>query len=126
MALHSALPAEKPSRIVLAGDWHGDIDHAISAVRWASARGAQGILQLGDFGIWAGSEGVSYVKALNRELNRCDMWLGFVDGNHENFDVLNSKPVRQGVGRSPSGSPISRAATAGRGVSARGWLWVVR
>lgn len=97
MALRSSFPLEKPSRVLLAGDWHGNTDRAIAAVQWGSARGAEGILQLGDFGIWAGSWGGSYIKTLNRELNRRGMWLGFVDGNHENFDLLESMPLRRGV-----------------------------
>lgn len=93
MALHSAFPSERPSRIALAGDWHGDVDHAMRAVNWAWDRGAEGLLHLGDFGIWAGLWGESYLKVLDGHLDRLGMWLGFVDGNHENFDLLESFPV---------------------------------
>jgi hypothetical protein len=82
-----------PDRLALAGDWHGDTDHAESVIGWAARHGANGVVQLGDFGIWHGSDGQEYLDAVQAALTETGIWLVFVDGNHEDFDLLLSLPL---------------------------------
>jgi Calcineurin-like phosphoesterase len=84
-----------PARIGIAGDWHGNTKWATRAVRRIGAAlppGAQDepgiIVHLGDFGIWPGPSGPSYLASLDEALTAasCELW--FVDGNHEDFSQL--------------------------------------
>lgn len=78
-----------PSRTAIAGDWHADTEYAVAAIEHAAKRGATVLLHLGDFGYNFTDD---YLTALDDALDRCIV-LGFVDGNHENFDRLLSWPV---------------------------------
>lgn len=40
--------------VVVAGDWHGNLDWIIRAIRVAGRSGARTLLHLGDFGFWPG------------------------------------------------------------------------
>jgi hypothetical protein len=79
-----------PARIAIAGDWHADTDYAVAAIHHASRRNADVLVHLGDFGYNFTDE---YLDALDAALAAHDMMLGFVDGNHENFDRLLAVPV---------------------------------
>jgi hypothetical protein len=46
------------------------------------------IVHLGDFGIWPGPDGASYLAELDATLASADAGLWFVDGNHEDFTQL--------------------------------------
>jgi predicted phosphodiesterase len=76
--------------VAFAGDWHANGLWAEAAIRYASELGAEQILQLGDFGYDFEPE---YLDLLDRTLTELDLRLWFVDGNHENFDVLYRAPV---------------------------------
>ncbi len=79
-----------PSRVAVAGDWHADTEYALAAIEHAAKRNATVLLHLGDFGYnFTGH----YLDSLDQALDRCGIVLGFVDGNHENFDRLLSWPV---------------------------------
>lgn len=84
--------AESPSRIVIAGDWHGDLDHASAVIGWAGREGAQGVVQLGDFGVWQGVQGTAYLDGVSYAARKAGVWVAFVDGNHENHDILDALP----------------------------------
>lgn len=77
-----------PARIAIAGDWHGRLEFAADAVRQAKRAGADAIVHLGDFGY---QFEFSYLYTLGLVLQ--DTPLFFVDGNHENFDVLHRHPL---------------------------------
>ncbi len=78
-----------PRRVLLAGDWHGNIRAAIYAMRYAAEQGCDGVIQLGDFGIWPGLRGQKYLDDLEVLLDALSpMWCMFIDGNHEDFDQL--------------------------------------
>ena len=79
-----------PSRVALAGDWHANEAYAVEAIRHARRRDSDVVIQLGDFGF---NFLDSYLDALDATLAEVDLFLGFVDGNHENFDRLHSIPV---------------------------------
>ena len=80
-------------RVVLAGDWHGNSGVAVQAIHAAADAGAAGILHLGDFGIWPGRAGKAYLFNVNRALARTNLWLAFIDGNHEDHDQIDSLPI---------------------------------
>ena len=75
-------------KIILGGDTHGDRNH----VRWlldkAQRREADGVLVLGDFGVWDHSDGGAFTKGVAADAERCGMPLWFLPGNHENYDLL--------------------------------------
>jgi hypothetical protein len=79
-----------PARIAIAGDWHADTDYGVAAINHAAKRDANVVLHLGDFG-YNFTDG--YLDALEEALGRAGLVLGFVDGNHENFDRLLARPV---------------------------------
>lgn len=81
---------EVPSRIALAGDWHADTRHGVAAIEHAARRNATVLIHLGDFGYRFTD---MYLDTLDDTLRRCGLVLGFVDGNHEDFDRLLAYPL---------------------------------
>lgn len=81
---------EVPSRIALAGDWHADTRHGVAAIEHAARRNATVLIHLGDFGYRFTDR---YLDTLDDTLRRCGLVLGFVDGNHEDFDRLLAYPL---------------------------------
>ena len=81
-----------PRKVMVAGDWHRNQRWGPAAVHaGCAALGKQHpkiVLQLGDFGIWDGEWGARYLRVLNEALAKEDAWLVFIDGNHEDFNVL--------------------------------------
>lgn len=74
--------------VAFAGDWHGNIEYAVTAIDYAHANGADTIVHVGDFGLWPSM--ISYLLILNKHLQSKKMQLYFVDGNHEHFPYLYS------------------------------------
>ncbi|MEZ0367328.1 metallophosphatase [Mycobacterium sp. pUA109] len=95
---HLALPAvaavatflDVPARVAIAGDWHADTWYGVAAIEHAAKRDADVLIQLGDFGYNFTDK---YLDSLDEALHRHGLTLGFVDGNHENFDRLLGWPV---------------------------------
>ena len=85
-------PAGGPRRIVVAGDWHGDEEWAISVIRRVprllAAESQRIVLHLGDFGIWPDQHGKAYLDRVSGALAEAEAELWFVDGNHEDFAQL--------------------------------------
>lgn len=82
---------DAPQRIVVAGDWHGNVPWAVRVIREAPAFTGPGrtlILHLGDFGIWPGADGHDYLEAVTAALEEADAELWFIDGNHEDHPAL--------------------------------------
>src|SRR5689334_6930184 len=81
-----------PSRILVAGDWHGNRYWALNVIhrvpQLLAGEQLRLILQLGDFGIWPGDEGRRYLGAVSTALSQVGAELWFVDGNHEDFTQL--------------------------------------
>ncbi|HXP19685.1 MAG TPA: metallophosphoesterase [Streptosporangiaceae bacterium] len=81
-----------PGRILVAGDWHGNLDWALNVTRRVpqllAGEQSRVILHLGDFGIWPGAEGQRYLTALGAMLRQVGAELWFIDGNHEDFRQL--------------------------------------
>ncbi|WP_084385699.1 metallophosphoesterase family protein [Rhodococcus sp. WMMA185] len=81
-----------PRRVAIAGDWHANTDYARQVIAYAAKRNADILVHLGDFGY---SFKDSYLDAIDAALAAEDMVLGFVEGNHEDFDWLLAQPVAE-------------------------------
>lgn len=85
----SSFDMPEPSRLMLAGDWHGNEYWAKQIIRKAHANKCKAILQLGDFGYWptySDSDSTSFLDGLNEELKGLPLY--WLDGNHEHHDLL--------------------------------------
>lgn len=95
----------------MAGDWHGNLDYARSAMKFARNRGAEGIIHLGDFGVWPGKSGKAYLDGIATTLKQLRMWTLVVDGNHEDhaqldalaLDDKGTRPLRDRLWHLPRG-----------------------
>src|SRR5258708_17543380 len=80
------------SRIVVAGDWHGNRYWALNVVQRVpqllAGEKRRLLLHLGDFGIWPDNDGQRYLSAVNTALGEVNAELWFIDGNHEDFSQL--------------------------------------
>ena len=89
-----------PRRIVVAGDWHGDEEWAVSVIRRVpsllAGESQRLILHLGDFGIWPDKAGEVYLDRVSEALAGAGAELWFVDGNHEDFDRLDQLDRKPG------------------------------
>lgn len=79
------------SRVSFAGDWHSESLFSGMAIDHAGEQGAQVIVHVGDFGLWTWS--TLYLEYLTRVLNSWEINLYFVDGNHEDFELLKTFPI---------------------------------
>ena len=84
---------ERPARVLVAGDTHGDLDWWEDVLLPAAVDGqADVIAQLGDFGYWPYAhdrESQAYVGWLSDQLERAGLMTVFIDGNHEDFRALS-------------------------------------
>lgn len=100
-------PGLTPTRIAVAGDWHGDSVWAASVIISAAkilreTEERPLIVQLGDFGIWPGMDGACYLRDVEHVLHAEGAGLWFVDGNHEDFTQF-AKFRKAGDGRARVG-----------------------
>lgn len=73
-------------KLLLAGDFHGNHRHAQKTANMARRLGMDAVVQLGDFGFtW---DGPQRLGGLNNIFAQFEMPLYWIDGNHENFDVM--------------------------------------
>lgn len=79
-----------PARVFLLGDVHGNGAFAEYAIAAAGRAGCGVVLQLGDFGYWDHTlGGRSFLDRVARAAATCDTTVYFIDGNHENHDLLD-------------------------------------
>ena len=86
----------EPTKLMVAGDWHGSYRWVELVFERARAQGCDTILQLGDFGYWPAWEehtqtqtGISPFLARVHELaERIGIPVYWLDGNHENHGAL--------------------------------------
>lgn len=76
-----------PRQIAIIGDTHGNKKFTLEAIDYCKNHGADTIVQLGDFGFWRNSD---FLKGVNKKLNRTNIDLYWIDGNHEDHHWLNS------------------------------------
>ncbi len=92
-----------PRRYLFLGDSHADIDFAEDAMHIAKLEECQEIIQLGDWGFhWPNKVQVNYLSVL---LQRYNVTMRFIDGNHDNHDWLDTitpKNTRDSIAISPN------------------------
>lgn len=88
MAIVTEFP--EPTKILVAGDWHGFGDWGQKMIHYARKQGADVIVHVGDFGFWRPClDTDKYLRHLERALVECSEILGtqmfiiWVKGNHE-------------------------------------------
>jgi len=93
------------TKILFAGDIHGNIKHAEWLFKHASKNGVTHIIACGDFGYWVhmafGKKFINRVAHLAEKNNIRFYW---VDGNHENHDILDDL-VREHGASAPIPTP---------------------
>lgn len=106
---------EHVRKIAFAGDWHMNTSFAVEAIHYAADNNADVIVQVGDFG-FGFTYYNEYIEKLTEILEMKNLSLLFIDGNHENFDVLRSYNINEHSYREVS----SRIAHLPRGFR---WNW---
>jgi Icc-related predicted phosphoesterase len=77
-------------RVLFAGDIHGDMGHAKYVFAEAKKQGCTHIIACGDFGYWVHlPQGEKFVNTVAQLAEKNDIKFLWVDGNHENHDLLN-------------------------------------
>lgn len=76
------------SRIMFAGDTHGDTMHVTFLIDHAVKTGADAVFVLGDFGIWNHADQGKFIESVNKRADRAGVRVYFLPGNHDNYDVL--------------------------------------
>lgn len=100
------MTSELRREVALAGDWHGGTYNAIQTMALVARRGVKRIYHLGDFGIWPGSHGESYLKAVNDAAEHMGLEIWVTPGNHEDYDQIREVPFDED-GLQPITSRIS-------------------
>ena len=88
-----------PNRILVAGDFHGNLDHQGRVYQAAQNHGADAIVQVGDWGYWPTPSGnipmADHAAKMYAKTGIPQYWL---DGNHEHFDMLEALGLYGGEG----------------------------
>lgn len=108
---------EQPSRVLIAGDWHGNGHWATGVIDYASTRRCDVIVHVGDFGFWRDVPDTQvYLDEVHQALEYTGLRLLWVDGNHEDHERLNALDI----------DPISglRFITSRIAHVPRGFRWV--
>ncbi len=86
--------ADAGIRVLVVGDLHANTGAALGVIEHAVVMGADVILQAGDFGWWPREEyGRSYLRKVEKHLALRGLELWWIDGNHEDFRSLATRPV---------------------------------
>lgn len=97
VAGETPLAAPADGRVLMAGDWHGSTGHALGVLHLRMRPSAiSTIVHVGDFGFWGAGDhgqGEGYLDAISASLVELGATLLVVDGNHEDFDLLDRFPV---------------------------------
>lgn len=78
------------SQITVFGDWHQNTSFALQQLLYSQGDGSDIFFHVGDFGLWKLNS--KFIKAVEHRLSRIKKQLWFIDGNHENFNIINSLP----------------------------------
>lgn len=107
------------TRILLAGDWHGNTTALYRAMKIAEREACDEIIQLGDFGF---EYGKPFLHRVSKAVDAFGVKLSWIDGNHENFDKLDAigafnstelVEIAPGVTYLPRGTVIERLSWDG-------------
>ena len=90
-------PIQENQRVLFAGDIHGDIDHAQWVIETAHKSDCTHIIACGDFGYWVHlPRGRKFVNNVARMAEQHNIHVLWVDGNHENHDILHELKEEHG------------------------------
>lgn len=85
-------------RLMFAGDIHGNLEHAEWLFAHAEKNSVDTIISCGDFGYWPHiGWGEKFVKAVARLARDTQIPFYWVDGNHENHDLIDEMVAEQGA-----------------------------
>lgn len=84
--------------IILTGDIHGDVMRLVHVQEKVNLTKNDFIIVAGDFGIFWESEERYYKKRLEYLKRHVKAKILFVDGNHENYDILETFPIVNDLG----------------------------
>ena len=87
-------------RIAFVGDMHGELYSLTRHLRTIKSRGIDLAISVGDLGYNFAETPDSFNEGLQRELTELDLYLLWVDGNHENHPWLRTLP-RDSTGFAP-------------------------
>lgn len=86
------------TRILFAGDIHGNRDHAAWLFKHAVKNDINVIIACGDFGYWPHYKwGESFITYVANKAKAHNITFYFVDGNHENHDLLDELALKHGT-----------------------------
>ena len=88
-------PNPTPVRIGVAGDWHGDANAAITALKGLKNAGIETVYHVGDFGFWPGLSGKKFLRALERQLTLYGITIYVTMGNHDDYPQVAALPVSE-------------------------------
>ena len=84
-------------RVLFAGDIHGNTKHAVWVFQTAANNNCTHIIACGDFGYWVHlPSGRKFVDEIAGMAQRYGIKFLWVDGNHENHDILNGLLAQHG------------------------------
>ncbi|WP_067538844.1 metallophosphoesterase family protein [Nocardia crassostreae] len=82
-----------PRRLAFAGDWHANPWHSVRAVEWAAEQQVEVILHVGDYGY---DFNPGFMARVQYALEQAGLVLGFVPGNHEDYNYLDRREQTYG------------------------------
>lgn len=74
--------------LAFAGDWHGDTFWSKNVLRVLHDRGIKRLYHVGDFGLWPGPDGATFIRKTHQWLEKFDMEILVTPGNHEDWERL--------------------------------------
>jgi Calcineurin-like phosphoesterase len=91
------------TRVLFAGDWHADAEHACRVVDLAAELGIRRVVQVGDFGFWPRFDrGRDFLTRVAARCVERGVGVWFCDGNHEDHDRLPHATAQGPVEVAPS------------------------
>ena len=86
------------TRVLFAGDIHGNLEHAEWLFDYATLNDVDTIIACGDFGYWPHYPwGRTFLKRVAELAETNSITFYFVDGNHENHDLLDELAKEHGT-----------------------------
>lgn len=90
-------PLHDQQRVLFAGDIHGNTKHAAWVFASAANNNCSHIIACGDFGYWVHNKwGKKFVSDIAEMADKYGIQFLWVDGNHENHDILNDLLAKHG------------------------------
>lgn len=90
--------SDEPTKLLIAGDTHGDYEWIDWLTFVAVEQECDGIVQLGDFGFWPGDGGVTFLDMVEESCADQDLHLWALDGNHDWHPWILEQPVNPDTG----------------------------